>query len=76
MKLSSELSIESMQAIISDIQTLLWLEKTPEGDFWNADKEWDSQTLDCVAGALEKHGLRPDEPETGRSDRMFIVTAK
>ena len=70
MKFPRELSIDSVRGIISDIQTLLWRESTAEGAFWNADKEWDSETLDCIARALEQHELRPDEPEIERPDHI------
>ena len=56
-----QLSIAEMQSIISGIQAILWREFDPRGDVWNADKNWDIETLEHVAGTLEDHGLKPEE---------------
>lgn len=62
MKLPSDLSIGAMQAILADIQSVLW--RDPESQCWDADKEWDGDTLEIIAAVLEDHGLRPDETVT------------
>jgi hypothetical protein len=76
MKAPSELSTDEMRAIISDIQMLLWLEMTPEGDRWNPDKEWDSETLEYVGAVLEERGLRPEKPGMGSADAVFGISAE
>ena len=37
-------------------------------DRWNPDQEWDSETIEYVAGVLEDLGLRPDEPNDDETD--------
>jgi hypothetical protein len=57
----SELSREEMIEIISEIQVHLWWNcDAPEGK-WDANKEWDSETLDNVAAVLEERELCPRE---------------
>jgi hypothetical protein len=51
-----------MQQMLSQIQMLLWLDTNAQGDFWNLEKQWDSETLECIAAVLEEQELRPCEP--------------
>ena len=55
------LSREEMIGIISEIQFHLWWDcDAPDGK-WDANKEWDSETLDNVAAVLEERELCPRE---------------
>jgi hypothetical protein len=64
MKLPRQLSREDMEQIISQIQAILWLDMSEDGELWNPDKEWDSETVENVAAVLADHGLRPSESFT------------
>ena len=59
MKNANELSREELAEVVAGIQAILFLDIGPEGDFWNGDKEWGTETLEAVADTLEEHGLRP-----------------
>jgi hypothetical protein len=62
MRSPADLSRETMEQILSQIQILLWHDTNAQGDFWNPEKEWDSETLEFIAGVLEEQELRPREP--------------
>jgi len=40
---------------IHQIRAILWM----SADRWDANKQWDSETLEYVAGVLEDLGLKP-----------------
>lgn len=48
-----------LRNIVSHLRALLWLDIEPGGEFWNAEKTWDSETLDYIARVLSDAGLRP-----------------
>jgi hypothetical protein len=64
MKLPRQLSRKDMEQIISKVQAILWLDMSEEGELWNPDKEWDSETVESVAAVLADHGLRPSDSLT------------
>ena len=45
--------------ILQEIRALLYLDMDSEGEFWNPDKEWDSDTLGRLAEIMARHGLVP-----------------
>ena len=58
----SECPLESLDDqqlfdIVSQIQRILWYNDREER--WDPDREWDSQTIEWVAGVLEDYGLCP-----------------
>ena len=55
-----KLSVKELRDIVEDIRDILWLDVCPDRDFYNPDKEWDSETIEYVAGTLEDAGLRPE----------------
>src|ERR1700733_9042938 len=57
----SQLPKRVLADVVDQIQQLLWLERGDSGERWNGDKEWDSETVEHVAGVLNEHGLRPDD---------------
>ena len=61
MNFSDQLPVEVKNEIISEIQRVLWLQMNTDGDSLNPDKEWDSETVECIAALLDHHGLRPDD---------------
>lgn len=50
-----DLTKSQLEAIVADIQSILWEEE----DGWNPDKEWDVGAIEEVARALTRRGLRP-----------------
>jgi hypothetical protein len=50
------------KAAIEKIRQILWLDMARDGDRWNPDKEWDSETIENVAEMLEDLGLKPVNP--------------
>jgi len=57
----SDLSREEMIEIVTEIQVQLWGDCEVPGGRWNANKEWDRETLDNVAAVLEERELCPRE---------------
>ena len=55
-----QLDDQQLFDIVSQIQKILWYDGREER--WDPDREWDSQTIEQVAGVLEDYGLCP-EPE-------------
>jgi hypothetical protein len=58
----SECPLESLDEqqlfdIVSQIQKILWYDDREER--WDSDREWNSQTIEWVAGVLEDYGLQP-----------------
>jgi hypothetical protein len=54
-----ELTKSQLEAIVADIQSILYEEE----DGWNPDKEWDVGAIEDVARALNRRGLRPPQPK-------------
>ena len=52
-------SVWTLSEIVRNIQQLLWLDTDESGDYWNADKEWNVETIEHVAQVLIDEGLRP-----------------
>jgi hypothetical protein len=69
MNLPSQLPVEVLEEIVTEIQRLLWLDMSAEGEFWNANKEWDAETLEYIAAVLQDHGLRPSETPIDKPTR-------
>ncbi|AJF08248.1 hypothetical protein [Geoalkalibacter subterraneus] len=63
MKRASDLSTAEKEALIDKIQQNLYLEATEKGFFFNRDKEWNSDTLDCISQAINEAGLCPPDGE-------------
>jgi len=61
MRFPADLPRETMEQMLSQIQMLLWLETDGQADFWNPEKQWDSETLEFIAAVLEEQELRPRE---------------
>lgn len=57
----SDLSREELENIVGNVQAILWLDVDRASDNWDPDKSWDSETIEYVADALIRHGLRPAE---------------
>ena len=55
-----KLSLRQLRDIVEGIRDILWLDIDEGGDVFNPDKEWDSETIEYVAGTLEDAGLRPE----------------
>jgi hypothetical protein len=72
MRTPDQLQPEELRDIVSQIQVLLWLNYGPTGDFWDGDKEWDTETLEYVSRVLEDYGLRPGMPQM-EVDSFFVV---
>jgi hypothetical protein len=58
-----KLSLRQLRDIVQGIRDILWLDVDQGREFYNAEKSWDWDTLDYVAGTLEDAGLRPEESE-------------
>jgi hypothetical protein len=74
MRSADELSREEMEHVISQIQALLWLDMRGENELWDPDKQWDSETIEYIAGVLDDQGLRPSQSFSGppvRPDRLI-----
>jgi hypothetical protein len=54
-----DLSRETLEQMISQIQAILWLDMRADPERWDPDNEWDSETVEYIAGVLEDQGLRP-----------------
>jgi hypothetical protein len=54
-RLNSGDAIDHFRDAIDQIRSILWR----TADEWNPDNEWDSETVESVAGALEDLGLKP-----------------
>lgn len=52
---------EELVDIAQRLQAVLFLDIDEQGDAWNADKEWDSDTLEAIGQIADDHGLRPTE---------------
>ena len=83
MKNTSDLSRDQLANLVAQIQGILWLDLGGEGapsknaEWWNPDKDWDSETVEAIAGQLAKVGLRPagkGEKEDGKPG--FDATAE
>jgi hypothetical protein len=60
---AGELELREALELIRHIQTLLWLDMDPVGDYWNPDKEWSpgSDFIQAVADTMTTFGLRPEK---------------
>lgn len=52
-----EFSCVEAREALEKIQALLWFDTDYIGDYWNADKEWDSSLLEDIASVV--YALRP-----------------
>jgi hypothetical protein len=57
----ADLTDAECRNIIDQIRQILWFDFVTNE--WNLDNEWDMETLECISGVLEDHGLRPTEKE-------------
>ena len=62
MKKASELERKELIQIVEQIQSILYLNVNSQGDHWDRNKVWDSETIEYVAGVLIDAGLAPQEP--------------
>jgi hypothetical protein len=64
----SELKPAELRTIVETVQKILWMdtdrEAEPDVTFWNNEKEWTQDTVECIAQALEDYGLTPIDPPT------------
>ena len=49
MKFPSDVPINVIHEILSEIQKALWLDRSTNSDFWNADKQWNPETLEEIS---------------------------
>jgi hypothetical protein len=61
MKKPSDLTKEELEQLVEQLQSILYLDISPDGDFWNRNKVWDSETIEYVAAVLVDAGLAPEE---------------
>jgi hypothetical protein len=73
-KRAEDLTREQLLWLVNHIQAALFIDFSPDtkeecpkgvapsSEYWNPDKEWDSDTLDHVASVLDEHGLAPRKP--------------
>ena len=45
--------------IVNEIKGILWLDIDKDGEFWNPDKEWSSDTVDEIARKFVIRNLVP-----------------
>jgi hypothetical protein len=63
-KKPADLPQATLVHLVEEIQRLLYREGNLEGvEVWNAEKEWDSETLEYVATVLREAGLAPGKHE-------------
>ncbi len=55
-------SPDSAEAALRHVYDLLYLDINPKGEFYNADKPWDADTLDAIAQVVRKRFKGPDCP--------------
>jgi hypothetical protein len=63
MKKPSDLTKEELVQLVEQLQSILYLDISSDGDFWNRNKVWDSETIEYVAEVLVDAGLAPEEEE-------------
>jgi hypothetical protein len=59
MKVPGLLNDEQRIRVLESVQAVLWL----DGESWNGDKKWNSETIDEVARIMANFGLRPEANE-------------
>jgi len=59
MKTARQLSKTHLAEIVDRVQCLLWLDIDSDGEFWNPDKEWNTDIVDLIGETLTDFGLRP-----------------
>src|SRR5436305_269611 len=60
MKHARELSHDQLIYVVDQVQEILYLSTDTEGTTWDPDKEWNSETIEAVAGVLEDVRLHPE----------------
>jgi hypothetical protein len=77
MKQPSELSREELESVVRRVRDILWHD--PATGELDPDRSWDVETIECVSGAIEDAGLKPDlapkEPLPVRNDRWVRILA-
>jgi hypothetical protein len=62
----SELKPADLQQLVETVQKILWMDTDREAEpvvtFWNNEKEWTQDTVECIAQALQDYGLTPIDP--------------
>lgn len=48
---------DTARDIVGEIQRVLW----HDGEQWDGDRVWSPETIEDVAGILERYGLRPPD---------------
>jgi hypothetical protein len=61
MKDVSQLTREELLELASSVQGVLYLDMDSQGEFWNPEKDWDSDTVQLIAEVCEKLGLKPGD---------------
>jgi hypothetical protein len=56
-----DLSFEELREIVGSLQALVFLDIDPVGDFWNPDKDMDSDHLGELPNMLARYELAPQE---------------
>jgi hypothetical protein len=59
MKKPSELRRPELLRIVTNIQSILYLDGPGRGT-WNRNKKWSQDTLNCIAETLNQYKLVPD----------------
>ena len=59
MKTARQLSKTHLAEIVDRVQCPLWLDIDSDGEFWNPDKEWNTDSVDLIGETLTDFGLRP-----------------
>lgn len=54
------LSREQLEQLAQSVVDALYLDIVDDSDCYNIDKEWDSDTLDLIARAVDSAGLTPE----------------
>ena len=57
-RLPGELDKLELEQLVIQIREILWFDNRE--DRWNSDLEWNSETIEYVAGVLEDAGLKPE----------------
>jgi len=60
MKHARDLSPEQLANLVDQVQQFLYLSANAQGMIWDPDKEWDSETIESVAGVVADAGLKPE----------------
>lgn len=80
MKSVEDLSRGELEDLVEEIREILYLttvyteQGSPWKNVWNPDKEWNSETLECINNALGEYGLIPAREEE-KIDDDFLYYA-